>query len=443
MFGRTFLILPLIASVIACGSENSAPDILPSTPPTESNIVEPESPVSPTVDSPAPEVQEPVNLLRSVSADLAVSSVYRNQAAQVERLVDGDLSTAWNSRSGELVGAWIEVRLPEEVSVTSLMLTAGFTREGGQTDLFTGNHRVSRVRVSRDGSELGVFPLDVDSRELQQIPVEGTGGIYRVEVVETVPGSRSNWREICLSELRVMGRGPTIHEGERLPRLAVGELPSPRPASGTADRGEVTRLFEQRVRQFIHAWNTMERDRAELILNTGDERDEEAARLRATRRRTLRQLADFVAPVDEVASDRVRVALAEGRDDDLDIPVAAFAAVVDWLDQDEIRCRWAIAHARIRMGREIGQLRSAINQAEFAPMDCHDDSCFRDNERSSRIATRNERVLRGAAHDLSNGSTRGVARVRELIDSPRAAPILSALDEAETLCGWSEAPAEG
>jgi hypothetical protein len=72
------------------------------------------------------------------------------------------------------------------------------------------NHRISRVRVLRDGRVLGEHPLDIAERGLQRIPVGGPGGDYRVEVLATAPGSKRAWREICISELRVVGevRGP-------------------------------------------------------------------------------------------------------------------------------------------------------------------------------------------------------------------------------------------
>lgn len=78
-----------------------------------------------------------VDLLHAVEADVAVSSTYRDQRSQVDALVDGDLETAWNSRTGELVGAWIEVRLPESAQVTSIAMTVGFTHVSGESDLFT------------------------------------------------------------------------------------------------------------------------------------------------------------------------------------------------------------------------------------------------------------------------------------------------------------------
>src|SRR5690606_2983215 len=117
-------------------------------------------------------------------------------------------ATAWNSRTGDLVGAWIDVALPADARVASIALTAGFTHRTERADLFEGNHRVTQVRVLRDGTEIGAFDLDPTSRELQSIAVSGPGGTYRIEVAGLEPGSRETWRETCISELRVMGHAP-------------------------------------------------------------------------------------------------------------------------------------------------------------------------------------------------------------------------------------------
>ncbi|MEM7515301.1 MAG: hypothetical protein AAF368_00055, partial [Planctomycetota bacterium] len=50
--------------------------------------------------------------------------------------------------------------------------------------------------------------LDVNDRGLQPIAVGGAGGIWRIIVTDTVPGTRADFREICISELRALGRAP-------------------------------------------------------------------------------------------------------------------------------------------------------------------------------------------------------------------------------------------
>jgi hypothetical protein len=200
-----------------------------------------------------------VDLLRAVASDLAVSSTYRNQRSQADALIDGDLETAWNSRTGELTTSWIEVRLPASVHVTAIAMTAGFTHVSERgTDLFPGNHRVRRVRVLHDGVLASEHTLDVASRALQSVPVSGAGGVYRIEIVETEPGTRSDWREICVSELRVMGTDPGARPGLRVPRIGVGALPAPR-VSTPPDRAAVGREHRQRVAAFERSWIEIER----------------------------------------------------------------------------------------------------------------------------------------------------------------------------------------
>jgi hypothetical protein len=148
---------------------------------------------------------DPVDLLHAVQTELTVSSAHRDQP--VSALVDGKLGTAWNSASGGLVGAWVEVRLPTKAQVAAVVLTSGFTKRGRRVDLFTGNHRVAKVRVLHQGKTVGTYPLDTNTRRLQTLPVKGGGGVYRIEVVAVLPGSRPRWREVCISE---SGDGSTI-----------------------------------------------------------------------------------------------------------------------------------------------------------------------------------------------------------------------------------------
>lgn len=169
---------------------------------------------------------EPVDLLHATHAALATSSAYHDDASQIARLADGDLATSWNSRTGDLVGAWIDFAVPADATVTSLAMTAGYTHTTEHGDLFTGNHRVSRVRVLREGAEIGAYDLDPENRDLQVIPAAGAGGHWRIEVVGIVPGARTDWRETCISELRVMGRAPTLEPGQT-PSTALGALPDP------------------------------------------------------------------------------------------------------------------------------------------------------------------------------------------------------------------------
>jgi hypothetical protein len=152
-------------------------------------------------------------------------------------LVDGSLETAWNSRTGDLTGAWIEVRLPDDATVTSIGMTAGFTHVSPRADLFPGNHRVARVRVLHDGAEVGTYPLDPELRTLQSLPVTGGGGVWRIELAELRPGTRTDWQEACVSELVVMGNAPGARVGAHRPVLSIGTLAA-LPDPGTEPAGE-------------------------------------------------------------------------------------------------------------------------------------------------------------------------------------------------------------
>lgn len=134
------------------------------------------------------------------------------------------------------MGAWIEARVPSVAAVSSIEMTVGFTR-AGESDLFTGNHRVKKVRVLRDGTSLGEFTLDPASQNLQPLDVRGVGGVYRIQVLETQPGSRDDWRELCVSEIRVLGQANGAEGGTGTPEFSVGPLAAlpPAPASAEAE----------------------------------------------------------------------------------------------------------------------------------------------------------------------------------------------------------------
>ena len=177
----------------------------------------------------------PINLLLVAPSVVAVSSSVANGAILPEHLVDGDLKTAWNSRTGELVGAWIAVRVPTTAHVTSIRMTAGFTRADKGGDLFTMNPRIRKVRVSggRDSKRIEMA-LDPDVRGLQDIPVDGRGGDFVIEVLDVLPGSKAAWRELSVSELEVWGTlDPKQAPVKSRPAVRVGSLDA-LPAPGYA-----------------------------------------------------------------------------------------------------------------------------------------------------------------------------------------------------------------
>src|SRR5215470_14744345 len=113
-----------------------------------------------------------VNLLASTPSTVAVSSTVANAAILPEHMIDGKLATAWNSRTGELVGAWIAVRVPADARVKTIKLTVGFTLTDKRGDLFTMNPRIKKVRVSRGGKVVVEKALDIANRGLQEIAID-------------------------------------------------------------------------------------------------------------------------------------------------------------------------------------------------------------------------------------------------------------------------------
>jgi hypothetical protein len=197
------------------------------------------------------------DLLHATLASVAVSSNVDNPRDYPEHLVDGRPETAWNGRTGDLVGGFIKFQIPEDALVDHLEMTAGFDKVGKDGDLFTMNHRIKRVRVFREGKLVREHTFDVDDRRPQAIPIHAPGGTYKIEVLETVPGSKKEWRELCVSELRVMGTpGATATPGT--PVVTIGMLPHEyekleRDANGSTQK-LLNRVFPS-LDAFCKAWD--------------------------------------------------------------------------------------------------------------------------------------------------------------------------------------------
>jgi hypothetical protein len=102
-------------------------------------------------------------------------------------------------------------------------MSAGFNATGPEGDYFTLNHRIKRVAVFHGKTKLREVDLDVDRRDEQTIPVDVTGGDIRIQVVATLPGTKSTWREIAVSQLSVLGVvPPDMKRGSA--ELSVGSL---------------------------------------------------------------------------------------------------------------------------------------------------------------------------------------------------------------------------
>lgn len=208
-----------------------------------STVADPPVSVTPAANVPAPPAPKAdpiVDLLHTVDCTVAVSSKVENPHDFPEHLVDGKQETAWNGKTGDLAG-WIAVRVPRSARVTRIELTSGFDRTGPKGDLFTQNHRITKVRLSREGTVVKEVDLDPNVRTPQAIDLDEAGGDFKLDVLATVPGTEKKWRELTVSELRVWGRaGGAPENPSHLPRMAIGSLDGVRPSPAPSRSAPVT-----------------------------------------------------------------------------------------------------------------------------------------------------------------------------------------------------------
>ena len=169
-------------------------------PERSSPVVTPPAPAPVAAD--APPKAEPVDLLHAVTATVAVSSIVADPAYSPFDLVDGEPASDWRARPGD-DHPWIAFRLPADSTVDKVRMTAGFDAKGPEGDYFTMNPRIRHVRITRADQLVREADLDVDKRELQDIPLGAPGGDYKIEIVATAPGTKKEWREVVASELQV------------------------------------------------------------------------------------------------------------------------------------------------------------------------------------------------------------------------------------------------
>lgn len=127
-----------------------------------------------------------------------------------ERMLDNNPRTAWNSRTGDLVGAWFEFTVPAGATVRSFGIIGGFANRAPRQDLFSLNHRIERLRVTRGAELLGEYSLDAESPAMQHFSLRGGPGVYRFTVAAVRPGTRAAWREVCVSEFELFGEAQPI-----------------------------------------------------------------------------------------------------------------------------------------------------------------------------------------------------------------------------------------
>ena len=164
---------------------------------------------------PAAAVQTPPalgELTRYHGVELRVSSEVNNGKDIPDRLVDGNMDTAWQSRSGDLTTAWIDVDLPAGVTVHRLGLTEGFVKLTTKQDLFTGNVRVAEIDAFYNEKQIANIKLNPELRSIQYTELmlpSGQGGTLRLAVRKVLPGTNKSWKELCISELSLLGTRDT------------------------------------------------------------------------------------------------------------------------------------------------------------------------------------------------------------------------------------------
>lgn len=439
----------LLGLLLGCGSASEAPAVTAAALVPEPAIAPAEAPVA-EVES--PEALAPIDLLHAVPTELGVSTVYRGHPTQAARMLDGDPETAWNSATGDLVGAWIEVRVPEGARVTGAEIIVGFTHENAGRDLFVANTRVTGMAVSVDGERIGSFALDAERRDLQPIVFEGGGGVYRFEVTEVLAGSNPNWREICLAEFRLMGTTPNPIPGQR-PRVGVGALPD---HVLPPDRETLVREHAPQTTDFLDQWFALESlVQRELDYSSAPQlSDADEARLTRMRGAALTHLADYVVGADPATSNALLAAAdasvewrsgrarSEARMQDLDLVTRAFEAVGDHLESDEARCRAAQTLAAVRLRR----LRNASQAAlMFVEMDDSEQMMMggeiddAQQVRGSTIEEAAERFEAADAHwrrSAASTATQLVAMSPPPVGSEDFVALRTQIDAARASCDW-------
>jgi hypothetical protein len=198
------------------------------------------------------------DLLHFTDATIGVSSKVQNPHDHPEDIADGRLETAWNGKTDDLVGAWFGFRVPSATRVKRIEVVAGFSSKSKKgEDLFTMNHRIARVRVERDGKPLLETGLNPDERGLQAITLDAPGGDFKIVILDVVPGTKMDWREIAVSELRVLGvAGAAKHERPTMPRARVGGFDAPPPFSIEREKGAFDTLSAATPETVCSRWMT-------------------------------------------------------------------------------------------------------------------------------------------------------------------------------------------
>jgi hypothetical protein len=243
--------LALAAMLASCKKDAPPAQQQPPRPPT--------AVIAAASDAAATDAPPLVELLHAVASTVRVSSRVANAQIQPAHLVDGDRATAWNSRTGDLVGAWIDVDVGS-AAIRELRLTVGHTGKGEHgEDYFTMNPRIRRVAIVREGKVIAKATLDVERRDLQTIALPAPASHVRLRVDEVVPGSKRAWRETCVSELEAWGELPAgVKATKQTPTVDVGE---PLPDGSTDAISDDQAFCKHAIAELELAWAERERDR--------------------------------------------------------------------------------------------------------------------------------------------------------------------------------------
>ena len=242
-----------IAVVASCHKDAAPPAQRQPGPP-------PPAPIAAAGDAPAITDAAPlVELLHATPSTIRVSSRVANAKIAPEHIADRDPSTAWNSRTGDLVGAWIDVDVGA-AHISELRLVVGHTGKGvNGEDYFTMNPRIRRVSVLRDGNVIAKATLDIEHRDLQTIALPAPASHVRLRVDEVMPGTKRGWRETCVAELEAWGDlppGATV--GKHVPAVDVGE----RLPDGSTDAiADETAFCQHAIAELVLRWRDLQRDR--------------------------------------------------------------------------------------------------------------------------------------------------------------------------------------
>jgi hypothetical protein len=248
----------LLLAVVACKKE--APATQPASAGSAGSAASAASDAATRVAVSADAAAAPskVELLHAVPATLRVSSQVHNRNILPRHIADGDMQTAWNSITGELVGAWVDVTVETGSKIAEIRLTVGHTGRGKRgEDYFTMNPRITKVKLLVDGKPEAAVVLDPEKRDLQAIAVDA-GEHVRLVVAEIKPGSKKRWREAAISEIEAWGTPPAGWPPAKEPRdpiVIVGDDPYIDPCADLAARME---QWEERSKASVAGCESIE-----------------------------------------------------------------------------------------------------------------------------------------------------------------------------------------